>query len=161
MRLFKQKRKYDIEIEDVTPNELRSSKILNWLLVAISVNFTSVGGINYNLHHVYRSGRENPSQYMLLVGDARDEEDFKGVEKKVMEITNSRAMRNFSERYENELCDSLEPRLSLTQDTVADFVEKYGKNFKEVKISKVHFDGVTESALKDSGFPKDKITCLR
>ncbi len=147
--------KKNLNVEDLTPEELRASNLPDYCLYSIFVEFTSEADNHYKAVHV--CNREQIGPYVLLCNDEKDKKDFKHVEKIVARETGGSPERHITDRTD-DICAVIRLDYIPTQSRIVDLVEAYRGHFKDVKIPKAFYHDVPEFAYKNPGLPLEKLT---
>ncbi len=145
----------NVTLNEVTPEELYSSKFPDTSLISIWVEFTSKSEKHYQAVHVYKPVK---GSYILLCGIDKDEKDFVDVEKIVANITSGKPENQITDRG-MDICDLVNLRKNPTQSMVVGFVEEYGKYFDDISIPVAYFQEIPISVYENSGLPLEKLTC--
>jgi len=161
MRLFNRRKKATLQEElyksvnarDLTPEELRASRLPDECIHAIWVKFTSDANNHYQAVHVHIHENE---PYILLRGTDKDRQDFVDVKGIVANITAGSPQRFMADRT-SDICTVINLHEELTQARVADFVEKYREDFGDVSTPVAYFHDVLRSTYESSGLPLKKL----
>lgn len=147
-----------MEVTDLTPQELKKTRLPNSQLSAIHVCFRDRTSERlYRAVHVYDHPQE---PYILLSSPGRDIEDFRRVIQTVSEVVDGRAKGQILPRGSNEEADISQIILidtMPTQGVVAEFVKQYRKRFNDVSIPSVFFHDITVRTCENAGFPAERM----
>lgn len=144
---------------NLTPGDLRNSKLPDTSVRAISVAFKSATGLPYTVTH----NRLPSENHVLLYGEAKNEiEDFRNVASFVSRIIKigigpegeitPRTIGTYS-----DISQVMSLPNPLTQKLVAGYVEGYMRLFHEVTIPIAYYRNVPLKDLQNPGFPVEKL----
>mgnify|MGYP001560874691 FL=1 len=147
---------------DLTPEELRASKLPNDSLNMILVKFESSSGKKYSAHHHCKPIDSRPYISLMCTEDYVDIEDFENIEVKIAEIVKGvlwgRCEIGFPPTQIKRTIRTIYPKeIVLTQARIADFVDQYKISFDNVIIGWASFKDLPKSLYENSGLPPEKL----
>ena len=162
-----------IILKNLTPNQLRATIIPDEYLHYVLIQFASKTGRKYQLYHLTEPYKDAQLPSTLLLGfKFVDIADFGEVEKRIAQIVNGnlgKLIKDVEEGYSDDyrlneygLGRVIDVNHKPTQATIADFVEAYMSNFRNLSIDQVIFKNVPKSSYENSGLllstlPKENV----
>lgn len=144
-----------IEVINLTSEELRAIRLPDCCFDGISIEFTSKAGKPYWAHHSITHKKE---PYILLSSDGQDYDkaDFKRVEKIIVRETRGKPEHDLNYERNSGIKDSINLMKRPTREMLADFVERYTKHFGNIKIIAC-FRDVPKSFYENLSLPLEKL----
>lgn len=142
-----------VYVHNPTVEELRSNPMSPYFVEAW-VNFTSEAGNRYTARHINLGSNDS---LIALTSPDRDEDDFRYVEEIIAIHAEGKAKNEIIAR-DTDIIDFIKLPSQQTQSNVVDLVEKYQRNFSDVRISRAYYWNEGDIPYKDSGLPLEKLT---
>lgn len=158
--------------ENLTPEELRRSKLSDDLIVSIHVYFRSLAGRSYDAAHNWypekfylkndmREAYTRPETSQIRLGSFdKGIDDFKLIEKILKKVTGGNPEGRILD-HGNEISRDTYLRERITQARVASFTQEYALHFREVNIGRAAYTDVPISSVENSGLPLEKLSIIK
>lgn len=160
------RRKLDVYVSDVTPEELAESQLPDTSFRSAWIRFTSSQGVEYKMAHVHN---DYGSERILLESVNKNQTLFRDVESTLVALINRRypqlqATPEKDQIYDrtDDICHVIHLSAPLSQEIVGQLAAAYAEKFQQVNIDVVFYHDVPGSLFDPKvGIPPGKFTITK